>query len=98
MGHYSRELGLFSLEDAIRKMTYTTAQRFGIQNRGIIREGAFADLVLFDPKTVIDTATFDSPMQEADGIHFILVNGEITWTNGRHTGARSGRVLRGRNV
>ena len=98
LGHYSRELGLFSLEDAIRKMTYTTAQRFGIQNRGIIREGAFADLVLFDPKTVIDTATFDSPMQEADGIHFTLVNGEITWTNGRHTGVRSGRVLRGRHV
>jgi len=94
LGHYSRDIGLFSLEEAIRKMTSLTAATFGIKDRGIIAEGHFADLVLFDANTVIDTATFENPAEPAAGITQVFVNGTRVWHNGTSTGARPGRGLR----
>lgn len=94
LGHYSRDVGLFPLEEAVRKMTSLTATAFGIKDRGVIAEGNFADLVLFDPKTVIDSATFENPAEPAIGIAQVFVNGECVWQDGSSTGARSGRGLR----
>lgn len=94
LGHYARELGLFPLEEAVRKMTGLTARQFGLKDRGVLREGAFADLVLFDPETVIDAATFDDPKRPAPGIELVLVNGRPVWEAGAHSGARPGRALR----
>ena len=93
LGHYARDLGLFSLEVAVHKMTGLTAARFGLADRGVVREGAFADLTLFDPATIIDLASFDDPQQPARGIHTVIVNGEPVWSGNRPTGARPGRVL-----
>ena len=94
LGHYSRDLGLFPLEVAVHKMTGLPAARFGLNGRGRLEAGAFADLVLFDPATVIDSATFEAPMQPAAGIHTVMVNGTAVWRGGRATGERPGRVLR----
>lgn len=94
LGHYARDIGLFSLEEAVRKMTALSAGCFGLADRGVIRRGAFADLVLFDPDKVIDTATFDQPAQAASGIELVMVNGRTVWRQGGHAGARPGRVLR----
>ncbi|MGI9478788.1 MAG: N-acyl-D-amino-acid deacylase family protein [Hyphomicrobiaceae bacterium] len=94
LGHYSRDVGLFSLEEAVRKMTSLTAAAFGIKDRGIIAEGSFADCVLFDAKTVIDSATFENPSEPAAGIAQVFVNGKRVWENGTATGARPGRGLR----
>ena len=94
LGHYSRDLGLFPLEVAVHKMTGLPAARFGLHGRGRIEPGAHADLVLFDPATVIDSATFESPVQPAAGIHLVMVNGTPVWRDGGATGERPGRVLR----
>jgi len=94
LGHYAREVGLFSLEEAVRKMTALPAARFGLKDRGILRVGAYADLVMFDPATIADTATFDDPKQPAAGIDLVMVNGRAVWHEGAHTGARPGRALR----
>ncbi len=94
LGHYGREAGLFPLEEAVRKMTSLSAARFGIKDRGILREGAYADLVIFDPDTVEDAATFDNPKQPAIGIEMVVVNGRTVWQDGQHSGARPGRALR----
>ena len=93
LGHYARDLALFPLEVAVHKMTGLTAARFGLAHRGVVQEGAFADLTLFDPATVIDCADFDNPVQPARGIHTVIVNGMIVWSEDRPTGARPGRVL-----
>lgn len=93
LGHYARDLGLFSLETAVHKMTGLTAARFGLKDRGVLRAGAYADLTLFDAERVIDTADFDNPVQVARGIETVIVNGTVVWANGQATGARSGRVL-----
>lgn len=93
LGRYVREKRWLTLPEAIRKMTSLPAQRLGWTDRGIIREGAFADLVLFNPDTVIDRATFAEPTQLATGIETVWVNGAIVWSDGRPTGARPGRVL-----
>jgi N-acyl-D-amino-acid deacylase len=93
LGHYVRELGLLSLEDAVRKMTGLTAGRFGLTDRGRLTPGAYADVVLFDPGTVIDRATFEAPKQSAAGIALVLVNGEAVYADGAATGAASGRML-----
>jgi N-acyl-D-amino-acid deacylase len=93
LGRYARELGLFSLEVAVYKMTGLTAARFGLADRGVVREGAFADLTLFDPATVIDLASFDDPQRPARGIHTVIVNGQPVWSGNGPTGARPGRVL-----
>jgi N-acyl-D-amino-acid deacylase len=94
LGHYSRGLGLFPLETAVYKMTGLTAKTFGLRDRGVVKEGACADLCLFDAATVDEAATFARPIQPAKGIELVIVNGEITWRDGKSTGARPGRVLR----
>ncbi len=94
LGHYSRELGLFALEEAVRRMTGLTAARFGLKDRGVLAPGAHADLVLFDPDTVIDRADFADSTRPADGILGVWVNGEPVWRDGAATGARPGRVLK----
>jgi N-acyl-D-amino-acid deacylase len=94
LGEYSRQRGVVPLEEAIRKMTSLPAQRFGLKDRGMVREGAWADLVLFDAENVIDRATFEEPHQEPAGIEMVLVNGEVVYEEGSHTGARPGRMLR----
>ncbi|MBI1384032.1 MAG: amidohydrolase family protein [Rhizobiales bacterium] len=94
LGHYARELKLFSLEEAVHRMTGLTARNFGLAGRGVVREGAYADLVLFDPATVLDRATFTDPRQTAAGIVEVFVNGMSSWSGGRLTGERAGRVLR----
>jgi N-acyl-D-amino-acid deacylase len=95
LGHYARDVGLFPLEEGVRKMTSLTARAFGLKDRGVLREGAFADLVLFDPKTVVDTASFEKPATPAAGIVRTIVNGKTVWQAGKTTGARPGRGLRG---
>ena len=98
LGHYSRGLGLFPLETAVHKMTGLTAATFGLKDRGVLKEGAYADLCLFDAATVDETATFARPMQPARGIEAVIVNGAITWRDGKSTGARPGRVLRRQQI
>jgi N-acyl-D-aspartate/D-glutamate deacylase len=93
LGIYSRELRLFPLGDAVRKMTSLPAQRFGLLRRGWIREGYHADLVLFDPKTVRDVATFDDPVQLSMGIEAVWVNGTVSFRGQAPSGQRTGRFL-----
>lgn len=93
LGRYVREKGWLTLPEAVRKMTALPAQRLGWKDRGVVREGAFADLVLFDPDTVIDRATFAEPKLPPVGIEKVFVNGELVWSDGKPTGARPGRAL-----
>jgi N-acyl-D-amino-acid deacylase len=93
LGHYSRGLNLFPLETAVYKMTGLTARSFGLEGRGVLREGAFADLAIFDAGTVDEAASFARPIQPAKGIETVIVNGAPVWQRGRPTGARPGRVL-----
>jgi N-acyl-D-aspartate/D-glutamate deacylase len=93
LGRYVREKRVLSLEEAIKKMTSLSAERFGLTDRGVVRPGAFADLVLFDAERVGDRATFDDPHQYPEGIHYVLVNGTIVLDGGQHSGALPGRVL-----
>ena len=95
LGRYVRERGVLTLEEAVRKMSGATAQRLGLQDRGVLREGLFADIAVFDPATIQDRATFAEPHQYAEGIAYVLVNGTLVVDDGRHTGARPGRVLYG---
>ena len=95
LGRYVRELKLISLEDAIRKMTSLPAQTFRFRDRGLIREGLAADLVIFDENTIIDQATFDKPHQFPLGISYVIVNGTPVLENNQMTSARSGVALRG---
>ena len=94
LGHYSRGLGLFPLETAVYKMTGLSAKTFGLKDRGVLREGAYADLCMFDAGTVDEAATFAQPIQPAKGIEAVITNGAIIWRDGKPTGARPGRVLR----
>ena len=94
LGHYSRDLGLLPLEIAIRKMTAMPAATFGLSERGVLKQGYFADLVIFDPETIIDSASFDDPTRPADGIDMVFVNGVCIYEYGESTGNRPGRVLR----
>jgi dihydroorotase/N-acyl-D-amino-acid deacylase len=95
LAQYVRQSNILSLEDAIRKMTSLPAQRVGLKNRGILKEGFFADVVVFDPATVTDKATFESPHQYSEGIDLVLVNGLPVWEGNKFTGNLPGRVLRG---
>jgi dihydroorotase/N-acyl-D-amino-acid deacylase len=95
LGKYARTDSVLTLEDAVRKMTSATAQILGLRDRGLVREGMFADLVIFDPATVIDRATFEKPHQLSVGVRDVFVNGVGVWRNGKHTGATPGRALRG---
>ncbi len=94
LARYVRERNLLSLPEAIRRMTSLAAATFGIEERGQVREGYRADLVMFDPDRIQDTATYDEPKNEATGIDLVIVNGEIAFQEGVHTGAGSGRMLR----
>ena len=98
LGHYVRELKLISLEDAIRKMTSLPAQTFGFRDRGLIREGFAADLVIFDENTIVDQATFDKPHQFPLGISYVIVNGAPVIENNQMTAARPGVALRGPQI
>ncbi len=95
LGKYVRDEKLMPLEFAIHKMTGLPASNVGLKQRGLLREGYFADLTIFDPKTVIDRATFADPNQYPSGINFVIVNGQVEVDNGRRTTAEAGRVLRG---
>jgi len=92
---YVREKKVLTLEDAIRRMTSLPAQTFRLHNRGWLREGYAADVVVFDPEKVADMATFEKPHQYAVGFVAVLVNGEPVVLEGQHTGARPGKVLLG---
>lgn len=94
LGHYSRELGLMSLEETVHHLTGRAAARLKLVRRGLVRQGYAADLVLFDPETIADTATFPEPRQPAAGIHHVFVNGVAAIADGAPTGARAGRALR----
>jgi N-acyl-D-amino-acid deacylase len=94
LGRYVRELKIITLEDAIRKMTSLPAQTFGFRDRGLIREGFAADLVIFDENTIADRATFDNPHQFPAGISFVLVNGQLVLADDKVTSARPGVALR----
>ncbi|MGB1657441.1 MAG: amidohydrolase family protein, partial [Longimicrobiales bacterium] len=96
LGHYARDLGVISVEEAVRRMTSAPADRLGFVERGRIEPGMIADLVVFDPVTVIDRATFDDPHQYPVGIPHVFVAGEAVVSEGDVTGARPGVVLRGR--
>ena len=98
LARYARELKILSLEEAVRKMSAFPAQRLGLAERGVLREGMKADLVVFDPATVRDRATFEQPHQYAEGVTHVIVNGDIVFADGRITSARPGRMLRGRGV
>ena len=93
LGYYCREQGIFPLAQAVHKMTGLPARRFGFAGRGSISTGAHADLVLFDPETIRDTATFSNPISSAEGIAAVWVNGALSYQNGDATGQRSGRFL-----
>lgn len=95
LGKYVREEGVLTLEDAVRKMTWSVAQILGVRDRGLVKEGMYADLVIFDPVTVADRATFQAPHQLSVGVRDVLVNGVPVWREGRFTGQLPGRVLRG---
>jgi N-acyl-D-amino-acid deacylase len=95
LGRYVRELRLLSLEAAIRKMTSLGAQRVGLADRGSLRPGMYADITVFDPRTVIDKATFEQPHQPSIGFAYVLVNGQKVLDHGKLTAARPGRGLRG---
>jgi N-acyl-D-aspartate/D-glutamate deacylase len=94
LGHYTRELGLLSLPAAIHKMTGGSAAALGLVGRGLIREGYWADLTLFDPRAVAEGSTYDDPHRYAIGIAAVIVNGVVVVEDGEHTGALPGRVLR----
>jgi N-acyl-D-amino-acid deacylase len=95
LGKYVRDEKLLPLELAIYKMTGLPASNVGLKQRGLLREGYFADIAIFDPKTVIDRATFENPNQYPAGINFVIVNGQVEVDKGQRTRANSGRVLRG---
>ncbi|MBW2202952.1 MAG: D-aminoacylase [Deltaproteobacteria bacterium] len=94
LSRYVREKGLIRLEEAIRKMTSLPAQTFRLKKKGLLKEGLDADIVIFDPDTVLDKATFDDPRQKPEGIVWVLINGEVAVEEGRITGEATGKVLR----
>ncbi|OAI53821.1 D-aminoacylase [Betaproteobacteria bacterium SCGC AG-212-J23] len=93
LGHYANGLNLFPLETAVYKMTGLTAKTFGLADRGVLKEGYAADIVLFD-EGIHESATFEKPIQAAKGIDTVIVNGQAVWRGGKPTGARPGKVLR----
>jgi N-acyl-D-amino-acid deacylase len=95
LGRYVRDLKTITLEDAVRKMSAFPAQRIGLADRGVLREGLKADLAIFDPATVRDLATFERPHQYAEGVAYVIVNGQVAFEGGKMTAARPGKVLYG---
>ena len=97
LGKYSREMKLFSLEEAIYKMTFKSAKTFGLEKRGLIKKGYFADLVIFDPDIVIDKATYEKPLTPALGIDTVINNGQIVWQSMKSLEIYSGKFLEGKS-
>jgi dihydroorotase/N-acyl-D-amino-acid deacylase len=95
LGKYARQDSLFTMEEAVRRMSGAVAARLQMKDRGLLREGLFADIAIWDPATIIDHATFEEPHQLSTGVKHVLVNGEFVLRDGRHTGATPGRVVRG---
>ncbi len=95
LGHYVRDLHLLPLEQAIRKMTSLPAQRERLRDRGLLKEGYFADITIFDPATISDKATYEKPAQLSEGVKYVFVNGELEFEDGKLTQVKAGRVLRG---
>ncbi len=98
LGHYSRDLQLVDLAQAIRKITSLPAQREHLTGRGLLKPGFYADVTIFDPAAIIDTATYANPNQVAKGVQYVLVNGQLEWEQGKLTGATAGRALRGQGA
>ena len=94
LGRYVREMGVLRLEDAVRKMTSMPAQRFGLLDRGLLRPGMCADIVVFNPDTVMDRATYQDPHQFPEGVEYVLVNGEVAVDGGKYSPVLAGRTLR----
>jgi N-acyl-D-aspartate/D-glutamate deacylase len=94
LAHYVRDLGLLSWEQGVRRMTSAPARRIGCMDRGILRPGFMADLVVFDPHTLRDTATYENPRSYPEGVSFVAVNGRLVVDEGEPTGATPGRALR----
>ncbi|HKV54620.1 MAG TPA: D-aminoacylase [Candidatus Binataceae bacterium] len=94
IGHYARDLGLMSIEEAIHRMTGMPARKFGLADRGVVRAGAFADLVIFDLAEFADVGTYADPCRYPQGVRYVFVNGRAVVSEGRHTGVRPGRALR----
>lgn len=93
LGHYAREEGLLTVESAVHKMTGMAAERFGLRGRGVVRDGAHADLVVFDPETVADAATYAEPLLPATGLRAVVAAGEVVVRDGTLTAARPGRII-----
>ena len=94
LGWYVRECEAITLQEAVRKMTSAPAQKMGLKDRGLLREDMWADITIFNPKTVIDKATFDDPHQYPLGVEYVLVNGQVVTEKGEHTSVLAGKVLR----
>jgi N-acyl-D-amino-acid deacylase len=94
LARYVRELGVLTLEECIRKLTSLPAARLGLSDRGRVSPGHYADLVIFDPATVQDTATYENPRSHPLGIPYVIVNGVVVKDSGQQTGATPGRALR----
>jgi N-acyl-D-amino-acid deacylase len=95
LGHYVREEHLLPLEQAIRKITSLPAQRERLRDRGLLKQGFFADITIFDPATIIDKATYEDPTQVSEGVKYVFVNGALEYEQGKLTGAMAGQALRG---
>jgi N-acyl-D-amino-acid deacylase len=93
LGKYVREDGVLTLEAAVRKMSAFSAEILGLEDRGVLVEGNWADVVVFDPQTVSDRGTFEEPEQFPVGIEYVLVNGILVIENGEHTGAKPGKAI-----
>ena len=98
LGKYVRETGLLTLEDAVQRMTGLSAEKFHLTDRGLIREGAYADIVVFDPHTIADVGTYQEPRCYPPGVSYVVVNGRTVVDRGQHTGVCTGRLLRHRPV
>ena len=94
LGEYVRERGVLTFEDAVRKMTSLPADHMGMSERGVLSEGMIADIVVFDPETVVDRSTFQDPHQYPEGIDFVIINGIVAVDDGVFSDVRAGRVLR----
>jgi len=95
LGKYVREEEVLTLPEAVRKMTSMNAEKVGIIDRGLLKEGLKADITIFNPETVKDEATFENPHQYPTGIPYVIVNGRVVIDQGEHTGAKPGEVIRG---
>ncbi|MFM0071344.1 D-aminoacylase [Paraburkholderia sediminicola] len=94
LGHYVRDVGLFTLEQAIKKMTSLAARNFGLKGRGVLKPGYHADITIFDPDTIRDRADYDNPTLTSSGVVAVIVNGVTTWAKGQHTGAFNGALVK----